>query len=246
MAQLSPGGERHFYRLLLRADDWGCLECTPPVIWGACYSLHRDISPADVGGWNDELENAGVIRRWTDGERMYAVWKTFDKHNCKYGVTDDGKSTRHRRKTPAPPTDIESNGLSQPLPASNTFEQSVSNPNPNPNPNPKSKDKHYRRTVPDASAFYLRDYQTEVLNKCVGRQAGTEHPKAGLLWKIAKEGGSELVNTALAAMQDARNNNRNPNMETVDDLEAYYFATVRNMFEEQGIETTINWNGGEK
>ena len=110
----------------------------------------------------------------------------------------------------------------------------------------RDKNLHCRRSVPDAEAFKLRDYQSEVLNKCVGRLPFEEHPKVGLLWKIGKEGGRQLVMAALAAMQDARNNNANPEMETVSDLEAYYFATVRNMFAEQQIETTINWNGGEK
>ncbi|GAG09052.1 unnamed protein product, partial [marine sediment metagenome] len=110
----------------------------------------------------------------------------------------------------------------------------------------RDKNLHCRRSVPDAEAFELRDYQSEVLNKCVGRYPFEEHPKVGLLWKIGKEGGRQLVMYALAAVQDARNNNANPDRETVGDLEAYYFATVRNMFAEQGIETTINWNGGEK
>ncbi|MHC4622099.1 MAG: hypothetical protein ACYTEQ_30550, partial [Planctomycetota bacterium] len=77
----------------------------------------------------------------------------------------------------------------------------------------RGKNLHCRNTVPDAEAFKLRDYQTEVLNKIVGRLPFEEHPKVGLLWKIGKEGGRQLVMAALGAMQDARNRNADPDAE---------------------------------
>lgn len=102
MANLSPAGERHFYRCLLRSDDWGCFECTPAVLSGTCYCHHKGAGPAAVERWTKELEAVGMIRRWEDNGRQFAVFTSFDHHN-KFGVTDNGKPTRHRPKTPTPP-----------------------------------------------------------------------------------------------------------------------------------------------
>jgi hypothetical protein len=110
MAQLSPAGERHFYRCLLRSDDWGCFECTPGVLAGVCYPLVRGGTPKKVGRWNDELETAGIIKRWQENGRQFAVLTSFDNHN-RYGVDKNGKQTKHRRKTPEPPKGLIDNGL---------------------------------------------------------------------------------------------------------------------------------------
>ena len=133
MAAMSAEVERHFYRLLLLSDDHGCLECTPAVVRGKCYSLHS-VTTFDVVLWNDELADLGVIHRWTENEREYLVFHSFDKFNSKYAVTDDGKPTRHRRKTPIPPSDIKLNGISQALPEEANTSLSLHNPNPNPKP----------------------------------------------------------------------------------------------------------------
>ena len=88
------------------------------------------------------------------------------------------------------------------------------------------------------SAFELRDYQTEVLNKCVGRRS-VDHPKAGLLFRIGEQIPASLILTSLAFMQDARLNNLNGDRETVNNLEAYYFATLKGMCKDQGVTTSF-------
>jgi len=105
-----------------------------------------------------------------------------------------------------------------------------------------------KHEVPDAAAFPLANYQTEVLNKCTGREAGAEHPRGGLLFLIAKHVPREHVMAALGSLQDARNRNLNPDpgSNPVKDLERYYFGTVHNLCRKHGIDTPINWNGGAK
>lgn len=102
MRRLSDEAERHFLRMMLAVDDYGCLECTPEDTADVLYPAmpHKDAEA--VARMNDELEAAGLIRRWTDGDREYAVFVNFNRHSgaC---FTDDGKRTRNRRKTPEPP-----------------------------------------------------------------------------------------------------------------------------------------------
>ena len=104
--QLSVYAERHFYRILMLADDYGCFEATPAVVVGRCYPLQaRQISAKKVQDWQNELGRCGLIGYWSEDGRDFGVFLNFDKHNAKYAVTDDGKPTRRHRKTPPPPED---------------------------------------------------------------------------------------------------------------------------------------------
>ena len=72
--QLSLLAAQHFFRILLRADDWGCLECTPAVIRGTCYPLMDSVTADKVDIWQKELEQVNIIRRWEDGGREFATF----------------------------------------------------------------------------------------------------------------------------------------------------------------------------
>jgi hypothetical protein len=102
LGKLSIGAHDHWFSLLLLSDDWGCFECTPPVVKGKCYSYRKGIGENRIAAWQDELEEKGIIKRWRNSEREYGVLLSFNTHN-KYGVTENGKQARHRRKTPEPP-----------------------------------------------------------------------------------------------------------------------------------------------
>lgn len=94
--RLSLEAQSHFYRLLLTADDHGCMEVTPAVLLGKCYPLMADkIKMKQVEKWNQELKQQDIIRVWEQDGRMYGIFPRFAKHN----------RTRHlhRRKTPSPP-----------------------------------------------------------------------------------------------------------------------------------------------
>ena len=141
---LSVYAERHFYRILLLVDDWGCFQSTPAVVRGICYPLQDNVSCADVQQWQRELEEKEILVTWSNGGRCYSMFKSFDKHNTRYSVTSDGKPARHRRKTPVPPDNI----LERMITPDNIVEENCYNPKPNPKPNPNPNQKQNPSFIP--------------------------------------------------------------------------------------------------
>jgi len=266
MSRLSSEAERHFWRMVVIADDHGCLECTPRALHGRAYSLYDSVTVADVERWSSELEAAKVIGRWCADGRQYCKVRRWDEHNSGYCVTDDGKPTRHRPKTPHPPENLfqcgisekpcntsNTNELSQPLPVLATLSQSLPIIHPNPDPNHDllsnslstlnqvQSPNSYRATRADEER--LLGYQVEVLNKCNGRQPGTDPPEGGTLRLIARHVTEPIVMAALARMQDERLNEQDPERARGLDLVRYYLGTVKSMCAEAGLETPIKWKG---
>ena len=95
---------------------------------------------------------------------------------------------------------------------------------------------------PPAEAHKLKEYQIEVLNKCEGKLGESEHPSAGLLYRIGEEVPREIVFAALEQLQDKRQDRLgDSDRPKVENLTRYYLGTVRSMCAEKNIETTINW-----
>ena len=65
--ELSVQAERHFYRVLMLADDYGCFESTPAVVRGICYPLQESIRRADIEKWQQELSDKGILQKLIDG-----------------------------------------------------------------------------------------------------------------------------------------------------------------------------------
>ena len=101
--KLSVYAERHFSRVLLAADDWGCLEITPLVIKGRCYPLKTDIKETDIAKWNQEMIECEILRDWVDNNRQYAMFLKFDEHN--------EALEKHDPKTPCPPWILRRDGV---------------------------------------------------------------------------------------------------------------------------------------
>jgi hypothetical protein len=91
----SPLAERHFYRILMASDDWGCLEITPLVIKGKCYPLIEDTNEKEISQWNQELIKNTLLKEWVSNDRQYAMFLKFDEHNTNL--------EKHDPKTPCPP-----------------------------------------------------------------------------------------------------------------------------------------------
>jgi hypothetical protein len=91
-------------------------------------------------------------------------------------------------------------------------------------------------------AFRLRNYQVEVINKCTGRQAAAENPDQALYYLIGLHVPEPIIMSALESVQDARLRNRDPQQPTINNLAAYYVATVKSKCAENGIETPIRWS----
>jgi hypothetical protein len=101
--RLSPLAERHFYRILMASDDWGCLEITPPVLRGKCYPLVGKITEHDITTWNQELIDNELLQVWTTNNRQFAMFCTFDEHN--------NTLEKHDPKTPCPPWLVKPGGI---------------------------------------------------------------------------------------------------------------------------------------
>jgi uncharacterized phage protein (TIGR02220 family) len=131
-----------FKRILVMVDDYGCCEGNIPIIYGRAYSMCMDrVTINDVKKWRQELIDNKLIEIWKEDKREYISISNSEKHLfSKKCYTDEGKPTRHRRKTPEPPERTEQKESQQEPERANT-EKEVPNPNPNPNPNPKPKDK---------------------------------------------------------------------------------------------------------
>ena len=135
--QLSDLAERHFYRILLLPDDFGCCELTALVVKGRCYPLRPDISVQNIDIWQQELEDKGLIIRWNDGNRQYAIFPSFGKHQRIRSL--------HQRKTPTPPDEIitRCDDICRQMSASdglNPNHNPIPNHNLNPNPSSLSKE----------------------------------------------------------------------------------------------------------
>jgi len=147
--RLSRLAERHFYRLIVLPDDFGCCELTPLVVRGRCYPLQPETTPEEIEIWQQELEDNGLVIRWVSEGRQYGIFPSFGKHQRIRSL--------HQRRTPVPPDDVLSrldvncrqmspSDDKQPHDADDTRCQLSSNdrlnPNPNQNPNPIPNHNH--------------------------------------------------------------------------------------------------------
>ena len=79
---LSAGAEILFYRLMVKADDFGIYYGNAKLIRSNCFPLRVDDVPADyVEEWLKELDRAGLIIRYEapDG-RIYLKFSKWEKH----------------------------------------------------------------------------------------------------------------------------------------------------------------------
>jgi len=149
--KISPLAQFHFFRLLPVPDDHGCFESTPDVVKGKIYPKMREVTEEQIRSWQDELEEKNILARWTDGEREFAIFITFSKHQRIRSL--------HQRKTPVPPESI-ANRCKQLNPSDDNCQQVTAsdrlNPNPNPNPIPIPNHKPYPTPYQNPS-FIPRD-----------------------------------------------------------------------------------------
>jgi hypothetical protein len=86
-----------FIGLWQLADDHGCGKANPKLIKAALWPLDQNITAEQVAGWMDELEEAGLIRRYTEGGRDYYTVSSWEKHQA-------AAYRRGERQHPAPPS----------------------------------------------------------------------------------------------------------------------------------------------
>lgn len=80
--RLSCEAEVLFYRLIVKADDFGCYHGNVKIIKGACYPLKADdIKDKQMNEWIDELIKAGLVFLYSaeDGKQYIKLAK-WEKH----------------------------------------------------------------------------------------------------------------------------------------------------------------------
>lgn len=146
IAPLSAEEERHFYRLMLLADDYGCLQLLADVIKGSAYPLAGDkITRDDVERWTLCLAKNDIIHLYEFGGRQYG-------HFVKWGKYQQIRAKRSKHPVPEcitkhnPHLVTETIIVCKQLIAIDSY--STRNPNPNPNPSPLSPFANAQGDVP--------------------------------------------------------------------------------------------------
>jgi len=94
---LSTEAENLFYRLMVRADDFGCYYGNVKIIKNTCYPLKSDdIKDNHLVSWLNELINVGLVFLYTanDGKQYLKITK-WEKHQqkrakrSKFPIPDD-------------------------------------------------------------------------------------------------------------------------------------------------------------
>ena len=86
LAQLSAEAEVLFYRLIVRADDFGLFFGSPKLLASLLYPL-RVPEESTVAAWLDELIRGGLVATYTgDDGRKYLKLLSWDKHQNKRAV----------------------------------------------------------------------------------------------------------------------------------------------------------------
>ena len=80
IASISPEAEVLFYRLIVKADDFGLFHGNPKIIIGNCFPLSSP-KESKVQSWLDELCRAGLIVMYiADDGKKYLKLLSWDKH----------------------------------------------------------------------------------------------------------------------------------------------------------------------
>ena len=80
LANISPEAEVLFYRLIVKADDFGLFHGNPKIIIGSCFPLTCP-KESKVQAWIEELCRAGLIATYTgDDGKKYLKLLSWDKH----------------------------------------------------------------------------------------------------------------------------------------------------------------------
>lgn len=82
---LSAGAEVLFYRLIVKADDFGCYHGNIKIIKSTCYPLKSDaIKDKQIFEWLNELIKAGLVFLYTaDDGKQYIKLSKWEKHQQK-------------------------------------------------------------------------------------------------------------------------------------------------------------------
>jgi len=84
LALLTDGEERHFWRLIVQADDFGYLDARPEVIRARAYPMMLDAVPVELSEARTQaLVESGLLHLFTHEGKRYGHFPTWDDHQQK-------------------------------------------------------------------------------------------------------------------------------------------------------------------
>lgn len=112
-----------FYRLIVSADDYGCMDGRTILLRNELFPTKETVTKKSIEDAIEKLVSVGLLCRYTESGMPYLFFPTWEKHQ---------RIRNKHRKFPEPPADILTANRCQM--AANCQPESESNPNPNPNP----------------------------------------------------------------------------------------------------------------
>lgn len=112
-----------FYRLIVSADDYGCMDGRTILLRNELFPTKETVTKKSIEDAIEKLVSVGLLCRYTESGIPYLFFPTWEKHQ---------RVRNKHRKFPEPPADILTANRGQM--AANCQPESESNPNPNPNP----------------------------------------------------------------------------------------------------------------
>lgn len=106
VAACSPRAQDAFPRLILVADDFGCLDANQRVLVGRGWPHRDDVSTEELERWLEEWSRAGMVFVWEESGRRFAYLTGWHgEHGQKWRDEYDRDVATHgsKRKTPRPP-----------------------------------------------------------------------------------------------------------------------------------------------
>ncbi len=98
LANVSLGAEVLFYRLIVKADDFGCYHGDPEIVRNTCFAKKKSVKEFHIKSWLIELAENCLIEIYTHKGMQYIHLATFSEHqqqrarNPKYPLPTDDSS----------------------------------------------------------------------------------------------------------------------------------------------------------
>ena len=207
--QLSWFDEVVFYRALLTADDYGCLDGRPKLLKSDLFPTRDDVTRKSIEESLAKLTSTDLLRAYEVSGKPYMLFPTWEKHQrirrrkqkypwpcgrendvCPYGAAECRKTAATCCKSAADCGQVADKCRTS---AANCPRESESNPNPNPNPtsNPKARARDCGDSGLDAPELHENPYGFS--------DASGERPDFGTIEAYAS---SNLRSLSLGNMQE--------------------------------------------
>jgi hypothetical protein len=112
-----------FYRLIVTADDYGCLDGRPVYLKNTLFPTKENVTRKAVEDAIDRLASVGLIVKYESSGMPFLFFPSWEKHQ---------RIRNKHRKYPEP--DVSSLTANRGQMTASRQSESESNPNPNPNP----------------------------------------------------------------------------------------------------------------